>query len=402
VVEGDPLRTFRQDHSLSRGPLWRPGDPPLGLYVHVPFCRSICTYCAFAKGEYDPVLAEAWLEGLSREIAARRGTLWEGRPRLDTLFLGGGTPTSLTGAQWRRLGEILFSGFVLAPGAEFTSEANPESFTPEIAAAMREVGVNRVSLGVQTLDAEELDRLGRPHDAAAAVRAVAIARRTGFSSVSLDLMYGLPEQAAARFAASLAGILELAPDHLSAYCLGLEPGTELAQAVSGGRLPRPDDEAARSMHEHLVGAAAQAGLDQYEISNFARPGHACRHNLRYWERRDFLALGPSAHGLLANHRWANPAPLDRWREACDGGGAVVREVPAAEARFEWVFLHLRLTRGFSERAFATAWGLSLDAAYGPVVERLCRGGMLAREGGRLTLTPDAQFVSDAVFSEFAP
>ncbi len=384
-----------------------PGPPrtgPAGLYVHVPFCRALCTYCAFAKGEYDAARAEFWLEALAREIAHRAETTWSGRPSVDTVFLGGGTPSTLTPAQWARLAGILVAGFEILPGAEFTSEANPESFDEATAAAMRAAGVNRVSLGAQSLDPGELSMLGRIHGAEAVGRAVRTAREAGFENVSLDLMFGLPEQSEDMFAETLTGVLALEPEHLSAYCLGLEPGTPLAEAVGSGARPRPDDEIARRQYERLVAAAAAAGLDLYEISNFARPGRACRHNLRYWRREPVIGLGPSAHAFYDGTRWVNPAPLERWAAAYAPEGRAPRPhpVPEADARFEWVFLRLRLAEGLDPEEFERTWETGFAAVHGETVDRLVAGGMLQWSGGRLALRPEARFVSDAVFAEFAP
>ena len=384
--------------------LWKPGSGPVGLYVHVPFCRAICTYCAFAKGEYDAAKAELWLTGLEREIAVRSRTTWQDRPRVDTLFLGGGTPSTLTPTQWRRLCEILGAGFDLGDDIEFTSEANPESFTEEIALTMKEVGVNRLSLGAQSLDRAELTMLGRIHDAGDVAAAVGVARTAGFDNVNLDVMYALPGQTEGTFRDTLAGVLAMRPDHLSAYCLGLEPGTPLAGDVNQGRLPLPVDETARRLYDLLTEQVAGAGYELYEISNFARPGRVSRHNTRYWTRADVIALGPSAHGLLGNHRWANPAPLELWVNAYSHGGAspTPKPVPVELARFEWMFLHLRLADGFSKSEFAEEWSASLDEDYGETVQRLTAAGFLEAGEDRVRLSTAARFVSDAVFAEFAP
>jgi oxygen-independent coproporphyrinogen-3 oxidase len=390
-----PARSDRPDHPLS------PAPGAVGLYVHVPFCRAVCTYCAFAKGEYEAGRAEAWLDGLEREIAVRAGG---GRPPVDTLFLGGGTPSTLSPSQWDRLGALLHAGFEILRGAEFTSEANPESFTPRIAAAMAGIGVNRVSLGAQSTDPGELRLLGRIHGPEAPGRAVRTAREAGFGNLNLDLMYALPGQDERTFRRSLDAVLDLEPEHLSAYCLGLEPGTALAARVTAGELPAPDDDLAHRLYDDLVRTCAARGYPLYEISNFARPGRACRHNLRYWERRDFIALGPSAHGLWRGERWANPATLEGWIAAYSPGGhpPVPRPVPRSEARFEWVFLRLRLAEGFSESEFAATWGEPVEAVHGRVLERLAAEELLEREGGRVRLTAGARFVSDGVMAEFAP
>jgi oxygen-independent coproporphyrinogen-3 oxidase len=403
--ETPPGGPSRKPHSLRS--LWQAGDSPVGLYVHVPFCRAICTYCAFAKGEYHALAADRWLELLEREIAARAASTWAGKPELDTLFLGGGTPSALTPSQWTRLGAILHHGFQLAPNIEFSTEANPESFTAETAVAMREIGINRVSLGVQSLDPGELKMLGRIHGVAEVEAAVHVARDAGFENLNLDLMYALPGQTLDVLKRTLEGVLALEPDHLSAYCLGLEPGTSLAGDVAGGSLPTPQDEIARTLYEHLVERSAGAGFAIYEISNFAQAGRACRHNLRYWKRDDVIGIGPSAHALLDNHRWVNPAPLEKWEGAYgDESGGVAgpppRPVPHEVARFEWIFLNLRLVDGLSREEFAVRWGESFDEVYGVTTGQLIAGGMLEESGDRVHLTPSARFLSDAVFTEFAP
>lgn len=375
----------------------------VGLYVHVPFCHAICTYCAFARTEYDRHRADAYLDGLEAEIRFRAEHTW-GRPRVDTIFLGGGTPSALAADQWRRLGALLAENFDWAPELEFTSEANPESLTPARAGVMVEVGVNRLSLGVQSTRPAELNLLGRIHDAAGAARAVAAARDAGIANLNLDLMYALPGQTEADFEESLETVLALDPEHLSAYCLGLEPGTPLASEVASGRLPRPGDDRARVLYDLLVRRTEASGRARYEISNFARPGRACRHNLRYWRRRDVLALGPSAHGLRRNRRWANPAPLEAWLAAYVPGGRapVPRRVEAAEACFEWIFLNLRLARGLDPGEYRRLFDREFEADHGATVAGMVAKGLLRREAGRLVLGEEAWFLSDGVFAEFAP
>jgi oxygen-independent coproporphyrinogen-3 oxidase len=376
----------------------------VGLYLHVPFCRSICTYCAFARGEYVEALAERWLDGVAREVTSRAASSWRGRPALDTVFLGGGTPSTLPPRMWRRLGEILHGAFEILPSAEFTSEANPESLRPEVVEAMRGIGVNRVSLGVQSLDPGELALLGRAHGVGDVARAVRTAREGGIANLNLDLMYALPGQAETTFLRSLRGVLDLEPDHVSAYCLSFEPGTPMAEDREAGRVAVAPDDLSRRLYEVLLSETGARDYGHYEISNVARAGRECRHNLRYWRRQDVLALGPSAHAFAAGQRWANPAPLEAWLSAYAPGGRPPRPqpVPPDTARFEWVFLRLRLTEGFTEEAFLAAWGESFEARYGAVAAPLVRGGLLSRDGGRVRLTEAARFVSDGVLAEFAP
>lgn len=376
---------------------------PAGVYLHVPFCRAICSYCAFAKGEFEPVLAQRWLQGVARELEVRARTTWTGKPAVDTVFFGGGTPSTLPLPMWGRLRELLDAHFRLQPGLEFTSEANPESVTPGVVAAMREAGVNRISLGVQSTDPAELAKLERLHDAGGARRAVETARVGGFDNLSVDLMYGLPGQAPAVFERSLGEVLAWDPDHLSVYCLGLEPGTPLAARVEEGAEPVPVDEPARDMYDGLLAATAAAGYRHYELSNFCRGTKESRHNLKYWRREDVIALGPSAHGLFGGRRWANPAPLGAWEKAYTAGPVPVpKPVSRETARFEWVFLRLRLMNGFLEDDFAREWGEPFAAVYGETADRLAGAGWLYRAEGRVRLEPAAYFLSDAVFSEFAP
>ena len=384
--------------------LWRSGDAPLGLYVHVPFCRALCGYCTFAKGLYDEQAAWSWLHGIEREIAVRANRTWEAKPVLDTLFLGGGTPSSLTPDQWQVLGELLERSFARTPEVEFTAEANPESFLPEIAEAMRRAGVNRVSFGAQSFDPQELTLLERVHDASAIGRAVRAARQAGFTNVSLDLMYGLPGQTVSTFQHSIEAAIALEPDHLSAYCLSLEPGTSLTDAVGSGREPVPDADRSAEMYEELVRRLAESGYELYEISNFTRPGRESRHNLRYWRREDVIALGPSAHALLGGRRWANPAPLETWSRAYMDPGQAPRPkpIPVSEARFEWVFLRLRLREGLSTEAYRSEWGEPFAERYGSIVAQLAAEGLLETVGGWIRLTPESRFVSDGVLAEFAP
>jgi len=364
----------------------------------------MCSYCTFAKGIYDEAQAWSWLEGVAREVTVRADRTWAPHPSLCTVFLGGGTPSALTVLQWERLGSLLQSAFSITSDCEFTSEANPESFTAEIASAMRRAGVNRVSFGAQSFDAGELSMLERLHDRNAVGTAIGVARRAGFQNVSLDLMYGLPGQTVETFQTSLDAALNLEPDHLSAYCLSLEPGTVLTEAVDTGRRQRPDGDRAADMYARMVERLGEVGYAAYEISNFARPGKEAAHNLRYWRRDDVIAVGPSAHALLANHRWANPATLEGWLAsyADPSRAPVPKPVPVDEARFEWIFLRLRLLEGLSTEAYLEEWGEPFEERYGSILSRLHSAGLLETGDGWIRLTPEARFLSDGVFAEFAP
>lgn len=381
------------------------GEPVrTAAYVHTPFCAIKCAYCSFFSHERGGGQGAIYFEGLAAELAFRRrvGTL-EGR-LFDTLYVGGGTPTALEPAELRRLFSLLREHLNVAPDADITSEANPESLTPANAALLRELGVNRLSLGAQSFHDDELKRLNRPHDAAAIGTAVRAARAAGFADLSLDLIYGLPHQTLARWQATVEAALALEPDHLSCYCLILEPGTPLATAVRDRREAAPDEELQRDMFDWLGHRLVRAGYAMYELSNYARPGHESAHNLYYWTGRPFLGLGPSAHSGLEGRRGANPAHLDHYRTRFTTDPVIepLRPVAPADLRFERIFMALRLTAGLKLSAFAAEFGAPLEHFHPGLVERLVARGWLERAGDYLRLTPDYYFLSDGVFTEFAP
>lgn len=379
-------------------------DIRTACYVHTPFCAIKCSYCNFFSHERGAGEGALYFEGLEAELAwrGRAGTL-AGRV-FDTLYVGGGTPTALETPELERLYALLREALRFAPDAEITSEANPESLTPEKAATLRALGVNRISLGAQSFHDEELRRLNRPHDAAAISRAVTVARGAGFDNLSLDLIYGLPHQTLPMWQATVERALELEPEHLSAYCLILEAGTPLAARVRERSEPDPDEGLQRDMFDGLVARLATAGYEMYELSNWCRPGRRSEHNLRYWTGRPFLGLGPSAHSGLQGQRGANPAHLGHYRARFTAPEPVdpLRPVAPDALVFERVFMALRLMEGLDLVAFAREFGRPLDAYYPGLVDSLVARGWLERAGSHLRLTPPLYFLSDGVFSEFAP
>ncbi|MDO9631886.1 MAG: radical SAM family heme chaperone HemW, partial [Humidesulfovibrio sp.] len=269
----------------------RPASPTASLYIHVPFCRSKCGYCAFFSEPLREGALDAYLLLLLDEMA-----LWAerlGRLTVPTVFFGGGTPSLLQPEHLARIMEAVRQHFDLAPDAEISMEANPESASPDFLRAARALGVNRLSLGVQSFRDEELALLGRPHTARQAAETLARARAAGFTNLGLDLIWGLPGQREGQWLESLRRAVELAPEHLSCYGLTLEPGTPLADAPEEQRQLPPERELAH-MYVHTGELLEDAGYMQYEISNYAHLGLACRHNQACWEGRDYLGLGPAA------------------------------------------------------------------------------------------------------------
>ena len=371
-------------------------QPTASLYIHVPFCRSKCGYCAFYSEPLRPAALEAYLPLLLDEIG-----LWAerlGRLRVPTLFFGGGTPSLLPPGHLARIMETLRARFDLAPEAEISMEANPESAGPEFLATARGLGVNRLSLGVQSFRDEELALLGRPHTARQAAEAYARARAAGFANVGLDLIWGLPGQREGQWLDSLRRAVLLAPEHLSCYGLTLEPGTPLAEGPEELRALPPERELAH-MYLHTGELLEDAGYLQYEISNYARLGQACRHNQACWEGRDYLGLGPAAASTLGPYRWTNPEDLGAWAELVRTRriGLHQRETLSRETRAqERLMLALRTTKGLDLAEYRALSGQNLLKRHAGIIQALRQKELVRLQQGRLRLTRTGMLVSSSI------
>ncbi len=374
----------------------RQPQPSASLYIHVPFCRSKCGYCAFYSEPLRQHALDAYLPLLLDEIA-----LWAerlGRLRVPTLFFGGGTPSLLPPDHLARIMETLRARFDLAPDAEISMEANPESAGPEFLDAARSLGVNRLSLGVQSFRDEELALLGRPHSARQAAEAYARARAAGFANVGLDLIWGLPGQRESQWLESLRRAVLLVPEHLSCYGLTLEPGTPLAEGPEERRTLPPERELAH-MYLHTGELLEDAGYLQYEISNYARLGQACRHNQACWEGRDYLGLGPAAASTLGPYRWTNPEDLDAWAELVRTRriGKHQRETLSPETRAqERLMLALRTTKGLDLAEYRTLSGQNLLTRHAGIIQALRQKELVRLQQGRLRLTRTGMLVSSSI------
>lgn len=367
------------------------------LYVHVPFCRAKCRYCAFHSQVLSMDALESYLATMEKET--RLWGLRLNRPVVETVFLGGGTPSMLPEWALERLFGWLRSAFAIQSGAEITMEANPDSLHPGILATAKALGVNRLSLGVQSLRDPELAQLGRPHTARQALQAVEQARTAGFDNLGLDLIWGLPQQTATSWLGTLKRAVALEPEHLSAYGLTVEPGTPLAQDVADGRIVLPDEATQARMYDAGAEFLTQRGLLHYEISNFARMGYTCRHNLGYWAGRDYLGLGPAATSTLNGRRWTNPADLQAHAKAVAGGrpDAGAEELGPATRRKELVMLALRTTAGLSLADYRRKAGQPfIRGDRRALLERLVNAGLARLVRGRLYLTRSGLLVSDAI------
>ena len=407
----------------------------MGLYIHIPFCARKCPYCDFNTYARLEPLYEAYSEALCRELGRWAARL-DGRT-VHTVFVGGGTPTVLSSGQLRRILELVHDRFALAADVEVSCEANPGIEDRGQFALLHSLGVNRLSMGVQSFQEEELAFLGRIHDAKDALRGYEAARDAGFTDINLDFMFGLPQQSVEAWNDSLDRALDLAPRHISLYSLIVEPGTPLAHWVETGQTPAPDDDAAAEMYETAMTRMGAAGYAQYEVSNWARDASfACRHNLVYWRNQEWVGVGPGAHshlrfptrlrgessgdlpflsgdtgdgvtgsgGPAVAVRWSNRKGVQGYIKRVEADESPVdfhEEISAEVSMGETMMLGLRLVReGVPFARFEAMHGVPLRAAFGPSLDRLQEQGLLESDRERVHLTPRGLLVGNRVFSEF--
>ncbi|MCV7433212.1 radical SAM family heme chaperone HemW [Mycolicibacterium bacteremicum] len=368
---------------------------PFGIYVHVPFCATRCGYCDFntyTPAELGDSTPAGWLAAVQVELelaAPRVGS----RP-VDTVFVGGGTPTLLGGDGLAAVLDAVRAHFTLTPGAEVTTEANPESSSPALFARLREAGYTRVSLGMQSAATHVLKVLDRVHSAGRAPAAAREARAEGFEHVNLDLIYGTPGESDDDLKMSVETALDAGIDHLSAYALIVEDGTALARRVRRGELPMPDDDVLADRYELLDAALSAAGLHWYEVSNWSAPGGECRHNLGYWDGGHWWGAGPGAHGYLDATRWWNVKHPKAYAQALAERRLPVadsEELDDAARHIEDVMLRLRLRSGLPDAVLTAAERVRAEAA----VTR----GLLVRAGDQLVLTDRGRLLADAVIRD---
>jgi oxygen-independent coproporphyrinogen-3 oxidase len=381
-------------------PIARSSIPMLGLYLHIPFCGSICHYCNFNRGLLDEALKARYVEALSREIgrAAEPGT------PADTIFFGGGTPSLLSPAEVGRLIDACRRSFAVTDAAEVTLEANPETVSERTLAGYLEAGVTRVSFGVQSFDGGELARLGRQHSPDTARRAVSAARAAGVGNLSLDLMMWLPGQRVETWCSTVDALIEAAPDHASLYLLELYPNAPLQEEMARSGWSLAPDEDAAEMYLQGLGRLDRAGYDQYEISNVARPGMASRHNLKYWQDGEWLGFGCGAHSTRGGARWRNISSTMDYCGRVEQDRSVVaeRRVLDADERLEdALFTGLRLTAGLDLAAITAGYGIDVWARYGAELGRFVEAGLLEHDPGRrLSLTRPGMLLANEVMAVF--
>ncbi len=388
-------------------------DQSVGVYVHIPFCERVCPYCDFAvvaAPSLEAALETRYVDALLLELASRRDAFAD--RSLASIYLGGGTPSLFTPEAIARIVAAIRSSFPAAGPVEITLEVNPSTLERSRLAGFAAVGVNRVSVGVQSFDDRILERLGRAHRAEESHRTLAACREAGFAALSLDLIFAAPDQDLPGFGADLEQALAFGPDHVSTYELTVEPGTPFALAAGRGQLALPNEDEAVAMLEAAEAALVGSGFERYEISNYARPGFAAVHNRRYWERRPVLGIGVGAFSTLPK---SSQAPygsrrsnvrdlrsyLSRITERRPAAAGPDEIFDAATARGEAAFLALRGSRGLLAAEFSAEFGLPPRAHFGPIIDRLVAEGLLIEaSGGDLCLSARGRLFSDGVFAEF--
>jgi oxygen-independent coproporphyrinogen III oxidase len=373
-----------------------------GVYLHIPFCKTRCSYCDFATDVYrDSGAVERYVKAICTEVAAFQPPAHAGGSAfVDTIYFGGGTPSLLVANQVEQILTAVHDKFALAPKVEITMEMNPATVTPETLAAYRSLGVNRASFGVQTFDDVDLKRLGRGHNAEDARTTFRMLREAGYDNVSFDLIIGLPRQTLTDWERNLDEALTMNPEHISMYLLEIHAGTPLAEQIRSERQPLPDAELAAEMYELMIDKVSAAGYEQYEISNFAKPGFESRHNSKYWTLEPVYGFGVSAHSFDGFQRYSNErdtaAYVNRIEEFSTA--EVTRE--RIDAASEFIFLGLRLNEGISMDQYRERFGADIREEYEKELHELNEKGLVEISEDRLKLTRTGMLFSNEVFAVF--
>ena len=382
--------------------------PDTSLYLHIPFCIRKCSYCDFLSSPQDEGTREEYVQALIREILVQ-GDCFSGT-KVDTIFFGGGTPSILTEKQISRIMEAVHASFSVRPDAEISLEMNPGTAEPDKLRAFRQAGINRLSIGVQSLHDDELRLLGRIHTAAQAETAFLQAREAGFENINIDLISALPGQTPEKWEYNLSKAINWKPEHISAYSLIIEPGTAFAEMQEKGQLlPVPGEEDDRTIYHTTGKILSRAGYRQYEISNYALPGKECRHNIGYWTGHEYLGLGIGAASYIRGCRFSNTPDLSFYLEAlkkaADGSDLEsireeVHSLTDKEKMEEFMFLGLRMTDGTDAGEFERRFGRSLESVYGDVIRRHIRQGVAEHTQKGIRLTARGIDVSNYVLADY--
>ncbi|AZR73177.1 hypothetical protein BBF96_07130 [Anoxybacter fermentans] len=372
-----------------------------GLYIHIPFCLRKCNYCDFISFEYKKELAEEFLLALFSELSLLSQEY--DQTILETIYLGGGTPTCLSGEELARIIEGVKEHFPVKEGAEITCEMNPATGVEKDLKIMREAGINRISIGVQAFDDRILQYLGRVHNLSEALKTYYTVREVGFDNINLDLIFAIPGQTRKDWQDSLEIALKLNPEHLSLYNLKIEENTPFYYDYLNGKLKPVDEDTEYWMYQDAINTLKNAGFEHYEISNFARPGYASRHNLGYWHYKPYLGVGPGAHGFFGSLRYQNTDDLEEYISCLTRNKLPRQEelhLTCKDQMEEFVIMGLRVLEGVSLDEFRKRFGESLLEIYGTQIKKLIKLGLLNLKGNYLALTEKGLFLGNEVFAEF--
>ena len=367
---------------------------PTGIYVHVPFCIKKCAYCDFCSfpiSSFDSCVRERYIDALINEISSYR----EHKISVDTVFIGGGTPSLLTPDELLKIKTSIDESFCVMPNAEFTVEVNPATDLKSKILDFKSLGVNRISIGLQSIHENELKILGRIHSYSDFFETYDAARRAGVDNINVDLMYAIPEQTVSSFDATLSSVLSLSPEHISLYSLILEENTPLWKRRQTLALPDEDKEC--EMYYSAADKLRGAGYSHYEISNYALQGRECKHNLKYWHTEDYIGVGLAAHSFFRGVRYANTSVLENYIKS--GTSDRIEELISGEdRRFEYAMLHLRLARGFSLSEYKKLFGVDFILPRRDLVEKFVEGGYLIYDGERIFLSEKGFYLSNYILS----
>lgn len=380
----------------------------LELYVHIPFCIRKCAYCDFLSGPAREEIIQKYVNALQREIKSREESCkntWQ----VSTIFFGGGTPSILHGFQIEAIFAALNQSFQIAENAEITIEVNPGTVTEEKLAAWKKAGINRLSIGLQSVNDKELQTLGRIHTYKEFLDTYQLARSYGFNNINIDLISAVPGQTKESWEKTITEVAELNPEHISAYSLIIEEGTPFYERFAEGNkkegslLMLPDEDEEREIYAVTEKILFRYGYERYEISNYAKSGFECRHNKGYWERKEYLGFGTGAASLIGHTRFTNITLLEQYIKKAGTGSEICEEISQLsieEEIEEFMFLGLRIKKGISKNCFHQRFGIDIDRIYGTVIKKLEEKGLIVLSGDYISLTEKGIDVSNLVFVEF--
>lgn len=374
-----------------------------GIYIHIPFCISKCIYCDFCSAPADDETKEHYVDALCREIAVagERAEADGDKRKISTIFFGGGTPSILHSALLIKIMNAVRGAFCVADDAEITVECNPGTLSKSKLATYKDIGVNRLSIGLQSPNNRELKNLGRIHTYEQFEESYIEARLAGFDNINVDIMSAIPNQTVAGYEDNLRKVIALKTEHISAYSLIVEEGTPLYNMVErthGRILPSEDED--REMYAMTKVMLAEAGYSRYEISNYAKPGRECRHNISYWERADYLGFGVAAASLLGKRRFTNTLDVASYIANPIDNHSEEQLLTLNDEMEEYMFLGLRMMKGVDTERFGELFGKSFDELYGEITARQIEQGLMVRDGNRVRLTDIGIDISNTVMAEY--